>query len=110
MNPTVTDRPGRHRPVHSSMLKYSPAPRLAITAGISALVPDLQKLGSSVWTANGLLVSLVGKVLPHVWRLETLGSLRREHSTVLVSVVDVMARLDTNSRQRGRFAAAGAGG
>jgi DNA recombination protein RmuC len=44
---------------------------------LGTLVPDLQKLGTSLTTAaaryNGLLASLEGKVLPQVRRLENLG-------------------------------------
>jgi DNA recombination protein RmuC len=44
---------------------------------LGTLVPDLQKLGSSLTTAatryNGLLTSLEGNVLPQVRRLESLG-------------------------------------
>jgi DNA recombination protein RmuC len=44
---------------------------------LGALVPDLQRLGTSMTTAvaryNGLLTSLEGKVLPQVQRLENLG-------------------------------------
>ena len=44
---------------------------------LGTLVPDLQKLGSSLTTAaaryNGLLASLEGKVIPQVRRLENLG-------------------------------------